>query len=75
MIPGDNILDMALSVIQPQTLQYIQIDRVKNNAGLWVDIPADPVTITGSFQPVPRNLYQQYGLNFNQEYCRKILST
>lgn len=60
---------MALTLIQPSTLQYLAFEsRTANEIGLEVSAYAEPVTLTGSFQPVPLRLFQQYGLDFNKIY-------
>lgn len=69
MIPGSNILQMAFSVIATQTVSYYKfLSRTLDAIGLDVATYAAPVTLRGSFQPVPRTLYQQYGLDFSKSY-------
>jgi len=68
-IPGSNLLNMALTVIQQQTVQYYQYStRSLNVIGQDVTVYLDVVNIVGSWQPVPRNLYQSYGLDLQKEY-------
>ena len=68
-IPGQNILNMALTVIARQAITYYQYSgRAQNSVGQDMTIYNQPITIVGSFQPVPRNLYQQYGLDFQKDY-------
>lgn len=68
-VPGMNLLNMALTVIQRQTITYYQYNgRSLNLVGQDVATYASPVDIAGSFQPVPRNLYMQYGLDFQKDY-------
>lgn len=68
-IPGMNLLNMALTVIQQQTIQYYQFDgRTVNAIGQWVSSYLPVVDIVGSWQPVPRNLYMQYGLDLQKDY-------
>jgi len=68
-VPGMNLLNMALTVIQRQTITYYQYTgRALNLIGQDVATYASPVDIAGSFQPVPRNLYMQYGLDFQKDY-------
>lgn len=68
-IPGSNILNMALRVIKPQTVSYHRFTgRTKNEIGYDVAQYAAAKDIRGSLQTVPRNLYQQYGLDFNNNY-------
>jgi len=69
MIPGSNLLKTALGIIAPQSVTYYQfISRDQSAKGQWVATYADPVTVPGSFQPVPRQLYEQYGLDFSRSY-------
>lgn len=69
MIPGSNLLDLALSVISPQQVEYQQfLGRALNENGIEVATYATPITISGSLQPVPRRLYEQYGLNIDKTY-------
>ena len=53
MIPGINLLNIALTAISPQTVAYYQATgRVLNSVGQYVTQFAPPVNIVGSFQPV-----------------------
>lgn len=68
-IPGQNLLNMALTVIQQQTIQYYQYStRSLNAVGQDITVYLSPVSIVGSWQPVPKNLYQVYGLDLQKEY-------
>ena len=76
MIPGMNLLNVALTVLTPQTLFYFKfLSMVDNSTGNSIPNYANPVLIPGSFQPVPRRLYQQYGLNFQKDYFTFYTST
>lgn len=69
MIPGANILGMALSVIRPQTVQLRRfVSRTENGVGDTIPVFAAPVDISGSVQPVDKKLYQQLGLNLSKNY-------
>ncbi len=69
MIPGANILTTALSIIAKQSFSYYQFQsRTPNAIGQDVATYAEPITLTGSVQPVPRTLYQDYGLDFQRNY-------
>ena len=69
MIPGQNLLNMALTVIARQTITYYQYTgRALNNVGQDVTTYADPVSMVGSLQPVPRQLYAQWGLDLQKSY-------
>jgi hypothetical protein len=70
MIPGANLLRMALTAIAPQTVEYYAYtSRTLNAVGMYVTTFAEPVDVQGSFQPVPRALYQQLGLDFTKNYA------
>lgn len=69
MIPGANVLNMALSVIAKQSITYFRATgRSLNNVGQDVTTYASPTIILGSFQPVPKRLYQAYGLDLQKTY-------
>ena len=68
-IPGSNILKMAFHIIAKEHIQYYQfVDRKLNNVGQYLTEFAPAVCIKGSFQPVPRSLYETLGLDFQKEY-------
>lgn len=76
MIPGSNILKQALSIIASQTISYYKATgRSLNAIGQYITTYASPVSILGSFQPVPRTLYQVYGLDFQKSYFTFYTST
>lgn len=67
---------MALRVIRPQTVMWSHaINRTVNSIGLFEVTYANPVAVIGSFQPVPRNLFEKLGLDFNKEYVSYFTST
>ena len=69
MIPGSDILDMALSVINSQTVQYYRfLSRTLNINKQWETLYDPPISIEGSLQPVPKQLYDQYGLDLEKSY-------
>lgn len=75
MIPGSNLLNTALKVIARQLVTYHKYKQtVQNEAGLDVSVYQFPVNITGSWQPVPRRLYQNLGLDFNNYYVNFFTS-
>ena len=60
---------MRLSVIGRQSFQYYAFaSRTTNEIGIDVSTYGPPRPITGSIQPVPRNLYEVYGLQFDKYY-------
>lgn len=68
-VPGSDVLNDALSVIASESVTYYQfLSRSQNDVGQDVTVYNDPITIYGSFQPIPRNEYQQLGLDFNKSY-------
>jgi len=67
--PGSNLLRQALTVIKPQPVTwYKAAGRTLNNIGQDVPYYEGAQSILGSFQPVPRNLYQTLGLDLQKEY-------
>lgn len=69
IIPGANLLNMAFSLIAQQSvLHYRFLERITNEAGIDEPVYAEPDTITGSLQPVPRIMYQAYGLDYVKNY-------
>lgn len=69
MIPGSNLLNLAMTVqgLQ-QVLYYRFISRTTNEIGLDESDYDSPIIVTGSLQPVPRDRYEQLGLDFNRNY-------
>ena len=69
MIPGGNLLNLAMSAIQKQALGYVAYTgrSVATNGDL-VPAYASPVTVLGSIQPVKRSLYENMGLDFQKGY-------
>lgn len=68
-VPSGNILNAALSVIQKQAFTYFAFtSRKTNEIGLDVANYALGVDAMGSAQPVPRNVYQNLGLDFQRTY-------
>lgn len=69
MIPGQNLLNMCLTVIAQQTIQYYQfVSRTPNAVGQDVTTYASVINLVGSWQPVPRKLYRIYGLDLQKDY-------
>ena len=69
MIPGQNLLNMALTVIARQTLRYYRdAGRTLNSVGQDVTEYYPGVNMVGSWQPVPRKLYEVYGLDLQKDY-------
>jgi len=69
MIPGQNILNMALQIIAKQTIQYYAfVNRSLNAVGQDIATYAAVQNIVGSWQPVPRQVYVLYGLDLQKDY-------
>lgn len=69
MIPGANLLNMALGVIgaqQPEWRKYLGMTT--NPAGVKVATWAAGVPVTGSLQPVGNTHLQQLGLDWTKSY-------
>lgn len=68
-IPGANLLKIAFTVIAQQTVGYLKATgRTVNAVQQQVTTYASSVLIKGSFQPVPRSLYEVNGLDFQKVY-------
>lgn len=71
-----NLLNLALTVIPKQIVQwYTQAGNTVLPNAQKVSVFAAPVDVVGSFQPVPRNMYEQLGLELNKEYVNFYTST
>ncbi len=69
MIPGGNLLNLAMTAVAKQQLQYVAYTgRVLAGNGDYVPAYAPPAVIYGSIQPVKRSLYSQMGLDFQKNY-------
>ena len=69
MIPGQNILAQALTLIAAQSFQYYAFaNRSLQPNGQYLPNYAAPLSLFGSVQPVPRYLYEEYGLEFQRNY-------
>jgi len=71
MIPGSNLLNTAFKLIARQSFQYYTYStRINQVNGQYESVYNSPVCTTGSAQPMPRELYEAYGLDFNSHYFR-----
>jgi hypothetical protein len=69
IVPGSNLLAIALGAIASQTITWEKfLSRSTNEAGNDVSVYDDPVPIKGSFQTVNRDSYQKLGLDFKENY-------
>lgn len=69
-VPGSNLLNMALGLIGPQSVQWLRFQGITQNAAGF-DVPTwqAPVEVLGSFQPVQASLLQQLGLDWTKNYA------
>lgn len=70
IVPGSNLLHMAMGVIGAQEVQWAKfLGKTTNAAG--IDVPAfeAPTTVYGSFQAVDQNLLQNLGLDWTKNYA------
>lgn len=68
-IPGQNVLNMAMTMIARQGLTYYRaLGRVLNNIGQYVTTFAEGEVVYGSWQPVPRAMMREYGLDLQKDY-------
>ncbi len=75
MIPGGNLLSAAFGMIAAQGFEYQQDQgRTINTVGQYVTAYGPRVTLSGSIQAVPRDVYQEYGLDFQKNYATIFVS-
>lgn len=68
-VPSSVILQQALTAIRCAVIQYYRANgRTLNDVGQWLTTHDQPITVYGSFQPVPKKLYEQWGLNLQKSY-------
>lgn len=68
--PGSNILNKAMRIVAKQSVQWLKfVSRSTNEIGYNVPVYEEAVNITGSFQPIPRNMYEAYGLDLLKNYA------
>lgn len=69
IVPGSNILNLALGVIAAQpAVWYKATGRTQNAIGQWITTYAQPVVIRGSMQPMDKARYEQMGLDMDKDY-------
>ena len=74
-IPGGNIMAMASRAIAQQSFVYFPyVTRTLMGNGLWSATYAAGQPMSGSAQPVPRNLYANQGLDFQRLYYNFLSS-
>lgn len=70
MVPGSNLLFQAFAAITPIQVQYYAYSsRVPNAVGQYVTTYAAPIPVTASVQAISRDVYQEYGLDFQKNYA------
>lgn len=75
MIPGANILNTVLRVIARQTFVYnAYLSRTANAMGDYVANYYPSAQCSGNAQPVPREKFEDYGLDFNKRYFNFFVS-
>lgn len=75
-VPGSNILLQALGAIARTPVQYFpDLGRVTSATGRDVTTLGAPVTVNDSqVQPVPRNRYENMGLDYQKNYVTWYVS-
>lgn len=69
MIPGLNLLGIALTAIGSQALEWHAFaGNMENDLGQDVPTYAAPVTIYGSFQPIDARTVEQMGFDVTKQY-------
>lgn len=69
MIPGINLLSIALGVITPQQIVLHKwLSRSKNDLGHWVPVYAAGVPVEGSWQPTDTKRYAELGFDATKDY-------
>jgi len=69
LVPGSNVLGIALSVIGKQRFSYKAfVSRSLNTVGQDVPVYAQGIPLMGSVQPPPRELFDRYGLDLQRDY-------
>lgn len=75
LVPGSNILNLALMVIAKQQFNWYPFaNRLDQPNGQYLSVYNTPVSLLGSVQAVSRNLYQEYGLDFDKYYLHFFVS-
>lgn len=69
IVPGSNLLAIALTVIAPQQIVlYRATGRAENAIGEWVTTYAPGYPVEGSWQPVDQMKYEALGLDLAKKY-------
>jgi len=69
IVPGSNLLAIALTVIAPETIAlYPATGRTQNSIGEWVTTYAAGLPVEGSWQPIDQSKYESLGLDLSKRY-------
>lgn len=69
-VPGSNLLRKAFKVIAKERVDWYRYESETLNAiGMSIKVYSDPIEILGSFQPVSKDKYEQFGLDFQKTYA------
>lgn len=67
LLRATNLLKLAMSVIPPRDIQWLQFDDIiTNEFGLDVPVFRSPITIKASVQAVSNSMYRELGLDFTK---------
>lgn len=67
--PGSNLLDVALELIEPQTIKWRKfISRSTNRAGIFINAYDLDVDIEASVQAVSKDVYKECNLDWQKDY-------
>lgn len=69
IVPGSNLLGLALTLIAPQGVEWSRATgRTENDLGQWVTTYDAPVALWGSWQPLAAAKYTELGLDLAKRY-------
>lgn len=69
-VPSSNILNKAMRIVAKQNVKWLKfVTRSDNAIGYNVPVFESAVDISGSFQPIPRSMYEAYGLDLLKTYA------
>jgi hypothetical protein len=69
-VPGSNLLRKAFKIIAKESVDWYRYEsEIINAIGMSVKVYSDPIDILGSFQPIAKEKYEQFGLDFQKSYA------
>lgn len=75
-VPGANLLRMANRLIKFDAIMWSKFVSQAKGAGMIVQaVYATPQAITGSVQPITRQMYEQMGLDLQKDYFTVFTET